>query len=206
MFDSVTVREIPADAEAVAGYANGEWPTFALLSRTHPHARRLSIAVNASADADCLDVEPRDATNAEAAAWVRRQQARGVKRPAVYTSVSNARALLTALKRAGVERRDIRLWTAHYTGRPHRCSPLCRFGFWARADATQFTDRSHGRNLDESLCADSFLPSPKPAVSANKHRLRVLRAWILKRHRAGWAWARLKKTANFREFMRRGGK
>jgi hypothetical protein len=28
MFDSVTVSQIPAKAEAVAGYVGGHWPTF----------------------------------------------------------------------------------------------------------------------------------------------------------------------------------
>lgn len=37
----------------------------------------------------------------------------------------------------------------------------------------------------------------------DERRLATLRGWILKRHRAGWTWDRIKKTANFREFKRR---
>lgn len=158
MYDSITVTEIPPTAAAVAGYVNGHWPTFPTLAQTHPHAKRLSIAVTASADADCLDIEQGDATPADAAAWVKRQHARGVERPVVYTSLSQAKAVLAALKAAGIQRNQIRLWTAHYTFRPHRCTPLCQFGFWARADATQYTDKALGKTLDASLCAPRFLP------------------------------------------------
>lgn len=45
---------------------------------------------------------------------------------------------------------------------------------------------------------------PKPKRNANRKRLKTLRAWILKRRKEGWTWARLKKTANWREAKRRG--
>jgi hypothetical protein len=121
--------------------------------------------VTSHADAECLDVEPGDATNDVAAAWVKRQIARGVKRPVVYTSLSNAAALLRALAAGGVPRTSVRLWTAHYTKFAHRCDPRCGFGMPTTADATQWTDRAFGRSLDQSLCADDFfgpLPKPKP--------------------------------------------
>lgn len=160
MFDSVNLAEIPKDAPAVAGYVGGMWPTFPHLKTSFPHAHRLSIAVNASQDADCLDVELGDATPEQAPAWVSRQLKRGVKRPVVYCSVAGAEGVLGALSRAGIRRSAIRLWTAHYTGRPHRCSPHCGYGFLTFADATQWTNHSHGRNLDESLCAPGFFHVP----------------------------------------------
>lgn len=170
MYDSVTVPAIPADAIAVAGYVNGSWPTFPQLVRSHPHALRLSIAVSAHADADCLDVEQGDAIVAQAPAWVHRQLARGAHRPVLYTSVANARALLEVLAAAGIRRRHIRLWTAHYTDRPHRCGPACGFGLATTADATQYTCTALGRNLDASLCAWSFLH--RPAIAIRLPRLR----------------------------------
>ena len=159
MYDSVDVREIPHDAKAVAGYVGGHWPTFRTLQRLFPHAHKLSIAVNARQDAQCLDVERGDATPAEAPAWVRRQQKRGLRRPVIYCSVSEAPAVLRALKRAGIKRRQIRLWTAHYTFKPHLCTKECGFGD-VRADATQFTDRAKGRNLDASIVRDGFFRAP----------------------------------------------
>jgi hypothetical protein len=40
----------------------------------------------------------------------------------------------------------------------------------------------------------------------NRKRLQALRAWILKRKNEGWSWQRIKATANWREYLRRGGK
>lgn len=156
MYDSVTVSEIPAQAAAVAGYVNGSYFTWPEIVRSFPHAHKLSVAVNASHDAECLDVESGDATPDEAPSWVRRQIARGVKRPVVYCSTSTAPAVLAQLASHGVARSAIRLWTAHYTGKPHRCTTVCGNGFHGSADATQYTNRALGRNLDASLCAPDF--------------------------------------------------
>jgi hypothetical protein len=72
-------------------------------------------------------------------------------------------AVLAALARAGIDRSQVRLWTAHYTGHAHLCTATCGFGFRWTADATQWTDRALGRNLDESVCTDSFFgPPPSP--------------------------------------------
>lgn len=156
MYDSVDVSQIPLSAVAVAGYVGGNWVTIPRLQQLYPDAKKLTIAVNASEDAECLDIENGDATPDEAAAWVKRQHARGVKRPAVYCSLAIAWTVWWKLRRAGIKRKQVRIFTAHYTYKPHRCSPLCHFGFWTKADATQFTDKSMGRNLDASLCAPNF--------------------------------------------------
>lgn len=156
MYDSVDLNQIPADAEAVAGYVGGHWPTFKHLAARWPKAKRLSIAVMAQEDADCLDVENGDASNTEAAFWFLRQRGRGLARPRFYTSVANAEALKAELAKSGIKRPAYRLWTAHYTGNAHRCSHVCGFGFDDTADATQYTDHALNRNLDASLCAPDF--------------------------------------------------
>ena len=56
MFDSVTIDQIPADAQAVAGYVNGDFVTAPELLARFPHGRVLTIAVSAGADAECLDI------------------------------------------------------------------------------------------------------------------------------------------------------
>jgi len=73
LYDSVDVTQIPAGAEAVAGYTTGLYPTWASLCAKFPNAQRLSIAIAASHDADTLDVETGDAAVADAPGWVRRQ-------------------------------------------------------------------------------------------------------------------------------------
>lgn len=155
MYDSVDVKQIPANAAAVAGYVGGRWPTYAALVKDFPRAHKLSIAVSASEDADCLDIEKGDATIPQAPAWVRRQHKRGIKRPVVYTSVSQAPPLLAALTTHGIKRDEVRLWTAHYTLKPHRCSSACGYGT-LQADATQYANRALDKNLDASLCSSDF--------------------------------------------------
>jgi peptidoglycan hydrolase-like protein with peptidoglycan-binding domain len=158
MYDSIDISQIPPDATAVAGYVDGRWPTFSQLAARFPHAHRLSIAVSASADADCLDIEPKDATVAAAAAWYRRQKARGLARPVLYASASTMRAgLIPALKAAGIGRSSVRLWSAHYGGQAHVCGPATCREISISVDGTQYTSSALGRNLDASvLTADFF--------------------------------------------------
>ena len=154
MYDDVDLTLIPKDAQAVAGYVGGRWPTFSKLRALFPGARKfVSIAVNASEDADILDIENGDATNVQAAVWFKRQTAR---RPGFYTSVSNVAALVDTLSRAGIPRSAYRLWTAHYTDTPHLCSSTCYRGMPTTADATQYTDHALGRNLDASVVSPAF--------------------------------------------------
>ncbi|MFL5825600.1 MAG: hypothetical protein ACJ76V_03660 [Thermoleophilaceae bacterium] len=166
----MTVGEIPADAPAVAGYVNGKFVTFPTLQHSFPKAQRMSIAVTAAADAECLDIEVGDARPDQAPAWVRRQVARGVKRPIVYAQVSRMQSVLGALSAAGIQRGDVRVWTAHYTSKAHRCSSACGFGFSTTADATQWTDQSLGRNLDESLCSDEFFAGARKIEFTDNER------------------------------------
>lgn len=202
MYDAVDTTAIPADAMAVAGYVNGRWPTFSSLAKSHPNAKRLSIAVSAEADAECLDIERFDAVPAQAPAWVRRQKARGVKKPVVYCSVSDAPKVLSILDISGIRRSQVRLWTAHYTGKPHRCDSACGFGLATKADATQFTDKALGKSLDASLVSAGFFDPGVPAALRRK----ALRAWILARHVQGRSWASLKKTSQWKAWRKLGGK
>jgi hypothetical protein len=158
MFDSVTPGAIPAYAPAVAGYVGGHWPNYTTLVKQHPKAHHLSIAVFASEDADCLDVERGDAAPAQAAAWIRRQHKRGIKRkPVVYTSASLMQPLVNLLSKAGLKYGvDYQMWSAHYNFHAHLCGPHCGMGIKVTAHATQWTDKALGRNLDESLCSGVF--------------------------------------------------
>lgn len=151
MYDSVSLDQIPADAEAVAGYVGGAWPTAHLLPARFPHAHILTIAVNAQEDADCLDVETGDATPEQAPAWFLRQLKRGIDRvPVLYCSVSMMPALVAAMTRAGIHEDRYIIWSAHYTNMAH-IDP--------GAEATQWYNKAHGRNLDVSLCRPGFFRS-----------------------------------------------
>lgn len=199
MYDSVDLSQIPKDAAAVAGYVGGRWPTYSKLAAEFPHAKRLSIAVTAEEDADVLDVEKGDALISQAPRWVKRQLARGIKRPVIYCAVSDAKALLVALKAEGISRSQVRLWTAHYTFKPHRCTKACGFGMPTTADATQFTDRALAKNLDASLVADTFFVTTAARRAA-------LRAWIVAQRAKHVSWAALKRTAQWKAWWRLGGR
>lgn len=145
MYDSTEPREIPPNPEAVAGYVGGHWPTYPELVARFPKAKRLSIAVNASENANCLDIESGDATPAEALAWCDRQHNRGVRRPCLYANLSTMPAVKAAV--GALPRSRYRLWVAHYTYVEHLPE-----GY----DACQWTDEAHGRNLDRSICKADF--------------------------------------------------
>lgn len=166
MYDDVNVGLIPKDAPAVAGYIGGRWPTYDKVVKGWPKAKHLSIAVSSIYDADCLDVEPGDATVAQAAAWVKRQ--RGLRKqgkvyntskPVVYTSASWGQGLVNALSKAGlVYGEDYLWWSAHYNPAQgkHICGPKCGFGLKVTAHGTQWTDHSHNESLDESVLTARF--------------------------------------------------
>src|SRR5438552_3260174 len=97
MYDSTNVGTLPPGAGAYAGYVQGAFQTFAALQQLFAAsgAHLLSIAVFASGDADCLDIETGDTTIAQTPGWVKRQLARGAQQPCLYTSVSNMDVLVT---------------------------------------------------------------------------------------------------------------
>jgi hypothetical protein len=121
MYDSVNVGTLPHGADAYAGYVQGAFPTFAALKRLFAAsgAHLLSIAVFASGNADCLDIEPGDATIAQAPRWVKRQLARGAHRPCLYTSVSNMDALVDARRSRDPARRGPALVGPLWAGKAH---------------------------------------------------------------------------------------
>lgn len=158
MFDSVDVSQLPAGPGfAYAGYVNGRFRTYPDLVKKFPGHHLLSIAVTADADADCLDVEPGDASVDQVGAWVIRQLSLGVHRPCLYASVSQMAAVIRAVHAADAAAlNQVRLWTAHYTFTRHICGPASCKQLSLTADGTQWTDRSRGKNLDESALMDDF--------------------------------------------------
>lgn len=168
MFDDTNVELLPAGPFAYAGYVGGDWPTFAELERKFPGHHLLSIAVNASEDAECLDIEAGDATIAQAPDWVKRQIRRGVFRPVLYVDASNMKALQQAMAAAGVPGNAWRLWTAHYLNKAHLCAPWsCGYGIH-EADGTQWTDKALGLSLDQSVLVPDFFDKPVKPAPANQ--------------------------------------
>jgi hypothetical protein len=162
MFDSINVADIPSTGmDAVAGYVGGNWPTYAALVKRFPHLPALSIAVNASQDAQCLDVENGDATPADVPGWLDRQRRlKPNETPILYTSASQIGAV-----RAAAGNRRYLMWSAHYGVGEHVCG---RCGY-PGADATQFDDHgAHGEHIDRTAMSPAFLAAfapPAPVAS-----------------------------------------
>lgn len=156
MYDSVNVDAIPADAQVVAGYVNGQWPTFFGLAAKFPSASLVSIDVNGQRPgADVLDIEPGNVGPEAAPAWVAKHV--GPKLPVLYCSVSAAHAVMVAMTSSSLL---YKLWTAHYTGVAHLCSAACGYGTFPEGlvVATQWADpkAGSGGDYDVSLCIEGW--------------------------------------------------
>lgn len=164
MYDSVDLDQIPAEPHAVAAYLNGHYANVDAAREKFPHARILTISVAGDVAADCYDVEQGDYTPEDVPRLYQIAHGQGVWRPCFYASLENGmQQVKEQLNRVVTERADIRLWVAYYNGVQD---------LPAGYDAHQFTDKALGRNLDESICADTFFkpaekPAPKPEPPAD---------------------------------------
>ena len=154
-YDSVSVGYIPHDAQAVAFYVNGLFANGTAVKRQAPNARYTGIAVSVAVLAQCLDIEPGNATIQDSASWYRRfKRKHPHAKPIFYCSASDANGLVAYLKAHGIKRSRYILWTAHYIGK-HICGRDCQYAKAAgRADATQYT--TSGEKLDVTLCLRSY--------------------------------------------------
>jgi len=154
---------------AIAAYGNGSFANHEKAQAEFPHAHMLKIDVNGQHIGNTGDFEAGDMAIAHAGPWAKQRIDAGIHRPVIYFSVSNWRAIMQSLQAAGISRDQVRIWTAHYTGREHRCSSACGFGVTGTADGTQWASpqapgtlpqKYHGRNLDVSLISDTFFAHP----------------------------------------------
>lgn len=155
ILDDVNVSLLLVGADIYGVYVDGRFANWFSVRTKFPKARLLPITVLGS-KAEAGDIETGDMTPASGAAWARRMLRAGVHRPVCYANRSTMPAVIAELRKLGIKRDDVRLWVADYTFKPHL--PVLRWGArLTTADACQWTDRSHGRSLDESICVPSFL-------------------------------------------------
>src|SRR6185437_8305729 len=152
----VEVDLLPSGFQAYAGYVDGHFQTYNKLKAKFPGAQLLSIAVFASSDADCLDIETGDATPEQAADWFVRQIKRGVHRPVLYANAFTMREVISVMNTAKVPRNSIRLWSAHYGNGEHICGPSSCGLITISADGTQWTDQFRGKSVDQSVLNYDF--------------------------------------------------
>jgi hypothetical protein len=113
MYDSVTPSAIPRSARMVAGYlppsryawSDAEWAMF-------PNAVKVRIAIFANVNnGHVLDVEPGDATPAQAPGWVLMRRRAGVD-PSIYCNASTWPTVRAEFRRRGI--REPHYWIAKY--------------------------------------------------------------------------------------------
>jgi hypothetical protein len=203
MFDSVgeparNFRGLRFDA--IAAYGNGSYANYNLARRQFPRLHLLEIDVTGAGIGNAGDFEPGDMSYQHAGRWAKGRIAAGVWRPALYFSVSNWKKIMSSLKDAGIPRSDVRIWTAHYSGKEHRCSSACGFGVTGTADATQWGSSDHPetlpniyahRDIDVSRTADDFwgaAPAPPPFRRVLKvgSTGQAVEIWQRQMARRGW--------------------
>lgn len=155
MYDGVTPSRLPSGAPLYAGYVDGHYANIPAIRARFPHARIVGIAVSPHTNAGTvLDVEPGDASPAQAPAWVKMRRAAGVD-PTVYCAATTWPAVRAAFKAAGVA--EPHYWIAAWDG--HATLP-------AGAVAKQYVSTS---GYDKSVVADHWpgvdpAPAPAPAT------------------------------------------
>jgi hypothetical protein len=160
MYDAVDVAAIPAGAQIVAGYVDGNWPTYTEVVKAFPNAQTVSITVKGAPGARVADCESGDLTPQSAAGWAKAEIAAG-RRPTIYYSRANAAAVSAALQNTGVAISEVDFWVADWTGSEHLV---------AGSVATQWADPpSSGGNYDISETVESWptVPTPEPGPVPN---------------------------------------
>ncbi len=145
IYDSVTPSAIPASSQAVAVYANGNYA--ASPSQVGHRGLVLWIDTNGSdPNADVLDVEPGDATPAQAATWVAQKLDASPNSVAiVYTMKSEWPAVQAAINALPWWMPShTRYWIADPTGFPHV------------VPGSQATQWYWGQNYDISTALPNF--------------------------------------------------
>lgn len=156
MYDAVDVAAIPKDALIVAGYVDGNWPTYDELVAAVPNAQHVSITVTGKPGARVADCETGDLSPATAAGWAKSEIAAG-RRPCIYYARSTAPQVSAALQNDGIALGEVDYWVADWTGTAHVVSGSV---------ATQWADPpKSGGNYDISETVGSWpsVPTPGPA-------------------------------------------
>lgn len=145
MYDTIntSISDIPPNPQMVAGYVDGLYAWNQADWNRFPDAVKIRIAVFSNTnDGHVLDVEPGNATPAQAPGWVTLRRASGLATPTIYVSEGSWDAVWNQFVSQKVE--QPLYWVAQYDG-----SPVIPHG----AIAKQYFS-SNKPNFDSSVVAD----------------------------------------------------
>jgi hypothetical protein len=114
MYDSTNAKDIPIDAQMVAGYVDGRYRWSDADWARFPNAVKVRIACfSQTDDGQVLDIESGCSEPEDAPGWARRRRAVGVD-PTVYVNRSNLKAVRFPFDQIGEPMPHI--WLASYDG------------------------------------------------------------------------------------------
>lgn len=189
MPDSTIVGNLPEGYYAYAGYIDGRFATAAELAKRFPKAELVLLTVTGETTgahgarvAPGADAEPGDLTAEQAVEWVLSSTAIG-ERPVIYASVGEAPGygmtdVLRIMRAEGIERQEVRLWSAHYGHGPHICGPDSCEQIGVKMDGTQYTNAAmmpNGALVDMSILLDDFFDQPLPEPPNSTETEKILR-------------------------------
>lgn len=158
LYDSTNAHDIPAMAQAVAGYVNGAYAWDETDWQMWEHVPTLRIDVLNEDVGNVLDVERGDATPADAPVWTNRARARGIELPVTYCNLATFPTVIGEFRRMGIP--EAAYWIADWTGAVHNVTPP--------ASAVQYAyPPESGGHFDLSVVYDGrILLPPASSVAA----------------------------------------
>jgi peptidoglycan hydrolase-like protein with peptidoglycan-binding domain len=163
--DAINVASLQAGLGVYAGYAYGTYDNWAALVKrfgTTAHLVSIAPVVEKSSWVMCLDIEPGNATPADAPEFMKLPDHGGALRPIFYCSAGDAQTVINTLDAAGYARDTYDLWLAHWLGREHICAPaVCGY---PQADATQWASNLDYDSDTWSASVFSGPPSATPTL------------------------------------------
>lgn len=118
VFDAVQVNTIPADAQNLLAYVDGEWPTLQWCISMFPNATIKTVTVNGSTpNADICDMEFGDTTAIQAAQWALDAIHNGRPAwnpPSIYCQSANAWEVTEACQSLGLTFGDMTCDVCYY--------------------------------------------------------------------------------------------
>jgi hypothetical protein len=162
--DSVGVSSLQPGYPVYAGYAYGPFNNWSALVARFPTAKLVSISpvVETSERVAVLDVEPGNATPANAPSFVKLGKAGIVNKPTIYCSAGDISAVVDACSNAGISRNSYYVWSAHWIGE-HICGPAtCGY---PQADACQYaSNNAYDSDVwTTSMFTSTPVPPPPPS-------------------------------------------